>query len=72
MSQLSDEDQIAVRLVAEIWSGAFSELESDEKLVELRKNLIDPGLVDLMFHEKPVLSDEDVVRRAREYRPFAL
>ena len=72
MALLSDEDRAAAQLVSEIRSGRFSEAESDLKLAELRKILLHPRLVDLMFYEKPELSDEEVVRRAREYRPFEL
>lgn len=75
MLKLGDEAQRkeqALILVRALRYGRIPDEEVGEKIAELERLIPTPHWVDLMFHQIPDLSDEEVVDRAMEYRPFEL
>ena len=74
MITMVDEDskQKAIALVRLFRSGDLEEEQIAGKLDELMRLIPNPHWGNLMFHNTPELSDEEVVEAAMAYRPFAL
>jgi hypothetical protein len=68
VSQLREQALVLVRAFRR---GNFSGEETVERLTDLERLIPTPHWIDLMFHEVPELSDEEVVDRALAYRPLA-
>ncbi|MGW4286417.1 hypothetical protein ACWEIK_05735 [Streptomyces sp. NPDC004673] len=63
----------AVPLIAEIRSGELRTEDCDAKIAELQELYpYCPRWLDLLFLESADLTDEQVMEKALEYRPFAL
>jgi hypothetical protein len=62
----------ALEIVALIRSGALPDEGCAELLTELQRLIPHPAWLDLMFHNDPPLTDEEVVNAASSYRPIAL
>ncbi|UBI38901.1 MULTISPECIES: bacteriocin immunity protein [Streptomyces] len=62
-----------VRLVRRIMDGeGASEAEHDALVAEFERSVLHPAVIDLMYHQRPELSAEQVVDAALAYRPIAL
>jgi hypothetical protein len=62
----------ALQLIRELRDPALPDESADMLLTELERLLSYPRVSDLLFYVSPELSDEEVVAKALEYKPFAL
>lgn len=62
----------ALELIRQLRDPALPDDSSDVLFVELERLLSCPRISDLLFHEIPELSDEEVTAKALEQKPFAL
>lgn len=60
----------ALELVRLLRNPSLPGEETNEPLDELERILRCPHVLNLMFYEIPELSDENVIARALNYRPF--
>ncbi|WP_143070852.1 hypothetical protein [Streptomyces malaysiense] len=72
MAELNANATRALEVVALIRSGTLPDEDCAELLTELQRLIPHPAWLDLMFHNDPSLTDEEVVNAASSYRPFAL
>jgi hypothetical protein len=61
----------ALQLIRQLRDPRLPDQASDALLVELERLLSFPRITDLLFFEDPELSDEEVIARALQNRPFA-
>jgi hypothetical protein len=64
--------QRARALIRELRDPTLRDEDVGARLDELAKMLGYPNVTDLIFHQRPELTDDEIVARALEYRPFAL
>ena len=62
----------ALQLIRQLRDPRLPDEASGPLFDELERLLVYPRVVNLMFFEDPELSDEEVVERALEYKPFEL
>jgi hypothetical protein len=62
----------ALALIRELRDPTLPDEEVGVRLDELARVLGYPDVSDLIFHQRPELTDDEIVTRALEYRPFAL
>lgn len=63
----------ALALIQELRDPSRTDEESlVPKMLELERLVRCPHVSDLLFHHQPELTDEEVLSKALEYRPFAL
>ena len=70
-ADVSQRRERALVLVRAFRRGNMSDEDTVERLADLERLIPTPQWLDLMFQEKPELSDEEVVDRALAYRPLA-
>jgi hypothetical protein len=62
-----------VAMVRRIQTGDYAtEADRDRLLDEVKQNVPDPEVSDLIFWRKPALTAEDIVDRAMAYAPIIL
>lgn len=62
----------ALQLIRQLRDPRLPDEASGPLFDELERLLVYPRVVNLMFFEDPELSDEEVIDRALEYKPFEL
>ena len=65
-----EKNQSLLNEIREIRAGAGTEAELDARLANLRRELIDPAILNYMFHSN--MSDEEVLAKCLAYRPIML
>jgi hypothetical protein len=66
-----DRDEL-VQLARRILACDGTEEEMDALQLELERRLPGPGVSDLMFHQEPELTPEEIIERALAYKPIEL
>ncbi|MFF7071159.1 hypothetical protein [Streptomyces pseudovenezuelae] len=61
-----------IRMVQLLIDADLPEEEEDLIVEKLRSRILDPRLTDLIYHNTPKLTAEEVVDRALAYRPIEL
>ncbi|WP_258021518.1 hypothetical protein [Streptomyces anatolicus] len=61
-----------IEIVQMLIDASLSEVEEDALLEELKASVPHPRVSDLIFHQDPPLTAEEVVDQALAYRPIEL
>lgn len=62
----------ARQLIRQLRDPSLPDESADALLTELERLLAYPRVSDLLFYADPELSDDEVIEKAQEYKPFAL
>lgn len=71
--QLSSTDRArASELIRQLLGPSLPDNRTRAPLEELERILACPHVSDLLFYEDPPMTEEQVIERALQYRPFAM
>lgn len=65
-------DAQIIEMIARLQKGEVNDEESGKWIEQLKKETRCPNISDLIFYGDDFDTPEDILRKAREYRPFQL
>ena len=61
-----------LQAIERLQEGVGTDEEQDNDINYLRKNLLDPKIIDYIFHSKPEMASEEILEKALSYKPILL